>query len=162
MLLTILLLQAGGILFVYKVQQYYVKAEMQKTLNGRNTQFQKVSVSLGDYLKNKIGSDEISIDGKMFDIKSIQISGKLVELLVINDNKEDNIIEKIKDFIDTTNQSNTELPLQLQQLLSLNYLPLETGFLLFIPVFSVDFFLRPILNFVSNDLEILTPPPKLI
>jgi hypothetical protein len=162
LLLTILLLQAGGMLLIYKMQQCYVKQEMQQTLNNSKTKFQKITLSLSEYQKSKINSHEISINGKMYDVKSVNILENNVKLLVINDSKEENILQKIKDFTNRTNQPNSDLPNQLQQLLSLNYLSPEIKHFFFIPVFSINLFRQPNLNLVSNDSDIPSPPPKLV
>lgn len=161
-MLTIILLQAGGMLLVYKTQQFYVQEEMQQTLNSDKTQFQKIILSLRDYQKSQINAHEISVKGKMYDVKSVNISGDSGALLVLNDSKEENILEKIKDFTEGTNRPNNDLPNQLQQLFSLNYLSPETDRIFFIPSLSIHVFRSLNLNIVSSDLDISTPPPKFV
>lgn len=162
LLLTILLLQAGGILLVYKMQQYAVTREMQQSLNERKTCFQKITLSFFDYQKSKINAREICISGKMYDIKSINISEGIVVLLVIHDSKEENIISKIKKFAGRANQPGSDLPTKLQQLLSMCYLTPHSCSMFFIPSFSINHFPFSRLNLVTNDSEINTPPPQLV
>lgn len=160
LLLTLLLLQTGGILLIYKTQQCYVWYEMQHTLNDSNTRFQKLELSLSDFQKSKINSDEIFFQGKMYDVKSVQVSGNIVNLLVINDKDEDSILKKIDNFLNTTQKDNSKLPYQLQQLLSLNYLsPYSVNFF-FIPSLSITTFHSLNLNLISNDSDTSSPPPE--
>lgn len=162
MLLAILLLQAGGMLFVYKMQQCAVQLEMQQTLNDSKTYFEKMTLSVGDYKKNKINSREICIKGKMYDVKAVNISGNNVELLVINDSKEEYILCKIKDFINRVNEPTSNIPFQLQQLLSLYYLSANIDNLFLIRSLSIHIFCPLNLNLVSNFSDISTPPPQLV
>lgn len=56
----ILLLQAGGLLFVYHVQQVSVKIEMRNALEARwNSGFQKLHMTVSEFKKAKINSFEI-------------------------------------------------------------------------------------------------------
>ncbi len=121
----LLLLQAGGMLFVYKMQQSFVRYEMQQVLNNTETRFQKMRISLSDYKKNKINEAEIRINQKLYDVKSVNMLVDDVELLLINDKEEENILEEIKNFFGQHNQSSSRIPDQLQELLSLDYLSPE-------------------------------------
>ncbi len=161
LLLSILLLQAGGLLVVFKMQQCYVWQEMQLSLKDNQTPFQKITLPFFDYQKSKINSHEISVNGKMYDVKSISLSDDKVELLVIHDSREENILQKIKDFAISTNQPNTDFANQLFQLLSLNYISPGVGPVFFIPSFSINIFSPLFLNVISNGFEIPSPPPKL-
>lgn len=162
LLLTILLLQAGGIFLIYKTQQIYVQQEMQQALNSEKTQFQKIILSFSDYQKNKINAHEISVKGKMYDVKSITVYSDSLELLVINDSKEKTILEKIKELTALNNGQNYNLPNQLQKLLSLSYLSPNTYSIFFICSLTEHVFLSPALTFISSDLDVSTPPPEFV
>ena len=155
-------MQAGGILFIYKTQQFFVQQEMRQTLNSNKTQFQKITLSLSDYQKNKINAHEISIKGKMYDVKSTHISGDSLELLVVNDSKEENILEKIKEFKQETSGQNHSLHNQLKQLLSLTYLSPNTDGIFIISSLSMHLFPHPNLNTISSHIAISTPPPEFV
>ena len=157
-----MLSQNSAMLLIYKVQQYSVQEEMQQTLGDDHAQFQKITLSLPDYEKGKINSHEISLSGKMYDIKNIRINGDSVELLAINDTDEENILGKIKEFITGKNHPNKELPVQLRQFLSLKFLPPQNNHTFLVPVVALHVFLPLNTFIISVDSEIHTPPPEFI
>lgn|GEM_PF-1689109 len=160
-LLIILLLQAGGMLLIYKMQQYYVQVEMRTSLTNDKTQFQKIVLSLSDYRKCEINPDEIRFKNKMYDVKSINFSGNNVELLVLNDVKEENILKKIENYATNTRLPNSDFLNNLKQLLSLSYLFQEAYCNFVIYPSSVNNFPLSNKNVISTFPEIPSPPPKL-
>lgn len=161
LLLFVLLLQAGGMLFIYRAQQCFVKYEMQKILNDSRTNFEKITLSLTDFKKCKINSEEISLNGKMYDIKSVSIVGDKAELLVVNDTWEEEIVVHINKFFNRNNQPNTSDSKKLQQLLTMKYLsPANENFFL-VPVFSIVIFPSLDYHCRSACFDIPSPPPKL-
>jgi hypothetical protein len=161
LLLAILLLQTGGMLLVYKIQQFYVQYEMRLLVNDSHTSFEKLLLSTADYQKSRINSHEISFQGNMYDVKSVKITGDIAELLVINDKKEKSLVKNIQDFLTKTNQQKKELPEQLQKFLSLNYLPADQDLTIVIPILSSNIFHAPKGNIFSDLSETPSPPPKL-
>ncbi len=160
-LIAILLLQAGGMLLIYKIQQYYVQDEMMQSLNNNKTQFQKIILTLGDYQKCRINASEIIINHNLYDVKSVNISGTNVVLLALNDSKEENILMKIAEFTNSTRQPNSVLFNNLNHLISLNYIPPEAYNRFFIYSSIIDKFNLFTLNYISTFPEILTPPPRI-
>jgi len=144
------------------MQQYYVHYEIKRCFISQKPQLQKIILTLDDYQKCKIGTDEVSINDSMFDVKSISIRGDHVELLVLKDSKEDNILKKIKDFAGRANQPNNGHLNKLQQLFSWNYLSYSTDEHIFIYPLSVYNIRLFTLDILSNFPEISTPPPKLV
>jgi hypothetical protein len=159
---VILLLQSWGLLLIYKIRQCYVKIEMQISLNDSRTSFHKITLNLREYQKSKIHAHELSMNGKMYDVKSADISGDRVELLVLHDIKEEIILEAIKDFICKINQPGSELLNQLHQLLSLNYLSPMINRIIFIPSFSINIFSTLNQGIIPKDSDISAPPPELV
>ncbi len=157
----ILLLQTGGLWLVYKAQQYYVRNQMEESLNNKETIFQKLSLSLNDFQKDKINDHEVSINGKMYDIKSISIKKNKVELLAVNDLKEESIIEKINRSLNDGNQQNQELPNHLFKLLTLFYISPATdrNFLFQQKQQNIWQSLYEII--ISHEPGISSPPPRL-
>ena len=160
-LLSILIIQAGGGLLIYKIQQYYVQMEMERALNNEETSFQQLTLSFNDFQKGKINAHEISFDGKMYDIRSIKISGDKVELLVINDTKEENIIENIKRSVNPNDQQNKGLPSQFVKLLTLVYVVPATDPDLLLQKKQRHIFVPFCDIIVSHKSDITAPPPKL-
>jgi hypothetical protein len=155
-------LQAGGILFIYTVRQYSVQKEMEEVLNSAETQFETITLSISEYQKSRVNAHEISLDGEMYDIKSLTVKGNVVELRAVHDSKERNILKGIKDYSNQTNHPDKNLPNQLQQLLSLNYIANAGGKLCIIPSSSINIFAFSDPAIVSNNADISTPPPKLV
>jgi hypothetical protein len=112
-------------------------------------------------MKSVIHSDEIMMDDAMYDIESVRIKDGLVEMLVMRDYKEENLLKKIKSFVNKSKRSETEFPDQLQQILSLLYILPEQVFSL--QMFSSEadtsfpFLSMPVF---SKEQSNLTPPPK--
>jgi hypothetical protein len=161
LLLSILLLQTGGMLLVYKIQQFYVQYEMSLLVKDSHTSFEKLILGTADYQKSRINSHEISFKGNMYDVKSVKITGDIAELLVINDKKEKNLVKNIQDFLTKTNQQKKELPEQLQKFLSLNYLSADQELTIVIPSLSSIIFQSVNSYFLSDLSDIPSPPPKL-
>jgi len=147
--------------FAYTIAQYHVQKKMHEALKNDATKFQTITLSLADYKKSKINSHEISIDGKMYDVKSVTFRGNKVDLACINDREEENILKDLKDFASRSSKSNSNLPNQIQQLLTLNYITPEAKEFYFIPIVAAHIFLSSNPGIVSNDTDITTPPPKL-
>lgn len=160
MLLAVLFLQAGGMLLIYKIQQFYVQYEMRLVVNDSNNSFEKLNLNLDEYRKSHLNSREILYKGNMYDVKSVNITADNVELLVINDVKEKILLDEIKDFLHKSNQSKKELPDQLQNFLSVNYIASEEGRLIYIPSFDSYIFLHSDPDIYSDPSDIPSPPPK--
>jgi hypothetical protein len=161
LLLAILLLQTGGMLLVYKIQQFYVQYEMSLIVKDSNTSFEKLILSADEYQKSRVNSREILFKGNMYDVKSVKITGNTAELLVINDKKEKKLVKNIKDFLYKTNQQKKELPEQLQKFLSLNYLPADKELTDIVTILSSIIFYSPDGNILFHLSDIPSPPPKL-
>jgi hypothetical protein len=133
---------------------------MAKNLKSRGTSFQKISLSLNGYKKSKVSASEISLNGNLYDVRSIHISGNKIELLVINDKQEKNILDAIKGYFNAPNQSNKKLPLTLKQLLAMDYLSEKTE-QISLHFFSLSHLLiQPGLKFNSISQNTTSPPPR--
>ena len=109
LLLAILILQGGGMLLIYRIQQSYVQDNMIQSINSSKTQFQEIVLSRSDYQLSRINASEITINNKLYDVKSVNISGDRVNLLVLNDSMEENILAKIAEFTNNSRQPNSVL-----------------------------------------------------
>ena len=145
---------------MFNIQQCRNQYEMHEKLNCNSTSFEKITLTVTEYQKSRVDENEISFKGRMYDVKSALVSNGSVELLVINDPEEENILVKIKHFLNNPGTPGSKHPNQLHQLTSLSYLPSYTGILLFDQLPGTSIFHHAPLNFVSNKLEILSPPPK--
>ena len=161
-MLAVLFLQTGGIVLVFKVQQSFVHAEMQKKVCHMDSGMQKIVLDLKDYLSCDVGSAEIMWQGRLYDIQSVKISGNKAEVFAFYDVREENILDRISDYFHSTNQSNIDIASQLHQLSLLDYLFPETCTELNVPYSVFAKMQSPVLNPESNKLDPLTPPPQSI
>ena len=157
-LLLINLLLAGGYSIIYKIQQLRVRSEMLEELKEGQAVATKLTLSISDFQKSKINSSEIYFKGKMYDVKSVNISTDMVELLVINDTKEEKIIEKNNELSKNANGQN-KLPSQLLKLITMVYIFPVPNYQCLIQK-RQNHFLLSLETLVSYKTEITSPPPK--
>ena len=97
----------------------------------------------------------------MYDISSITIKGDFVEMLVMHDHNEENLLLRIKAFVNKSHRSESDFPDQLQQILSLLYiLPEQSGLS---PFFSFETGISfPFISMsaFSKEQSIFCPPPE--
>ncbi len=104
----LILLQSGGLLFYYQAQQYLMKQHMLKVVHNPNSLTTKLSLSFVDYQSATINQHEISLHGKLYDIKDLKIVKDKVELEVINDTGEENIIDDISETVSKNEDSKSK------------------------------------------------------
>jgi hypothetical protein len=148
-------------LLIYKVQQFIVQYEMRLALNSDESSFEKLILNIAEYRKSRVNSTEIYLNGNLYDVKSVIITGDTAELIVINDVKEKILLDALKDFLKKSNQSKKELPDQLQKLLAINYIVTDDDELIYIPSFYSNVFYQHASSIFPNFLDIPSPPPKL-
>ena len=147
-------------LLIFKVQQFSVQYKMRLAVNSNEASFEKLILSLSEYRNSRINSRELYVKGNLYDVKSVNITGDMVELLVINDVKEKILLKAIKDFLNQSNQSKKELPDQLQKFLSLNYLAANQGRIIYIPSYGSNIIHPPDPDIYTFQSDIPSPPPK--
>ncbi len=151
----------GGVLFVYNLEQFYIRHEMRAKVECRKTVFEKITLSKNDYKRSRINSNEISLDGKMYDVKSVASVNDSIALLVINDSEETGILKKIKEFINGINDP-LKIPNQLKKITFLIYLPPVNGCNIFLYASFNDFFRCIVSDTLPVYSEIVGQPPKLV
>ena len=122
-LIFILLMQSGGVQFLFKMMQYKLQNEMAEKMQLHNNDFTKIQLTLSEYQKSKISETEILYKGKLYDIKSTVIKGKSVQLIALNDTNEEHFLGQMKE-ISESNRGNekTKLTYQLINLLTLTFI----------------------------------------
>jgi hypothetical protein len=147
-------------LAVYKLEQFYAENEMQDYLNCRETRFQTLRLSVREYRRDQVNDREISIDHKMYDVKSVKFSGDTVELLVLNDPREERILEKMNDFTHNGNPIDGDFLHPLKQLVFWNYLSDCRAYDSIIHSIAGNQYSLLKLHIIPVYLEIITPPPE--
>ncbi len=98
------------------MQQYAAQLEMQHLLNDEEADFENIILSISDYQNSKVKKDEIAVNGNMYDVKSSEIIGDSINLLVINDKKEKKIVERINDFTNNSEKSKSNTTNQIKSI----------------------------------------------
>ncbi len=160
-LLIGLLLQADGILLLYKTQQNIHRVAQQAALSQGAPELQQISLSQRDYAAARIGDQEIFWKGKMFDVKSCRLRNGTVSLLVISDNEEDGMLTRIRDYTrrQHTPNGNTNL---MQRLFSLQYLLPGADHPFCIPALTLAFQTHALISPVAGYAAIFAPPPRIV
>jgi hypothetical protein len=159
-LLAVLILQSGGMLLIFNLQQFHIQYEMAEKLEDSNGPFEKLILTADVYERSRIGDKEICMNGKMYDIKSLTVTGDVVEIFAIQDLEEEDIMKRIKMLVKNTCAPAGKVPPHLQQLMSLVYLPSHAHHRLFLSLTGIYIFHHSGLFTASYDPRIPAPPPK--
>ncbi|MBK7888828.1 MAG: hypothetical protein IPJ86_16530 [Bacteroidetes bacterium] len=120
-LFLLLAFQAGGLLFIYSVQQHYIQHSMLRALSGNDERLEKLILTKEVYYASKVNHFEICLDGKMYDIKSADMQEETVELLAIHDKEEENVLVEIRKLICHSSDKHLPYPHLLNKLLTVFY-----------------------------------------
>lgn len=159
-LFFVLLIQTAGSLLILNIQQSVARNEMDQLIKSSKAVFQKITLSLSEYQKSAINAHEIYVNGRLYDVKSLKADGEEIALLVINDTKEESIIENVREMVNATNRHHKEFPSQCIKLLSLLYISpnAEPGIL--ISQIRQNIYPSPTEKLLSPEKGIPFPPPK--
>lgn len=152
-------MSSGGLLLVYEMQQCLVQYEMAEIIN-TTTATDTLRLTPAQYQANRAGGHEISFGGKLYDIKSSTTSGNLITLVVVNDSREENILEKIKGLLHNTGKDNSGLPVQLHKLLSLVYISPANPGIMTLDLAGEDNFFSYNEHTLTCISEVVSPPPQ--
>jgi len=131
---------------------------MQEALYEQGAELQKLTLTIFEFQKSKINAREIHYKGKMYDFKSAVIKNNKVELLVINDAKEELILDLIKEIFTDTHKQKSKLPNQLSKILTLAYICPHKDICLFPPVHQA-FFSDYSARILTAESKVPNPPP---
>jgi hypothetical protein len=155
------MMQSGGMLLFYQLQQCSIQYRMQQVLNNGETTFEKLTLILDDYAKSKISRDEIRLNGKMYDVRSVKFLKGKVELLAVCDMEEEDILEKINKLLKHSTKSKNSVPGYLISLSSLAYISPYTDHDFLFHETSRNIFHPYSETVTSRCPDIAFPPPKL-
>ncbi len=160
LLIGILFFQADGILLLLKLKQYYIQYHAKERLADNTKTLEELTLTLSEYKQAKAGAHELAFNGKMYDVKSVTIDDDCVTLFVYHDRDEENVIRKIRNIWSGEKQSGQNLPVQVQQLLSMKYLPPDHTTFKFFPIKNSFTFSFIGMTMPASDPDIPSPPPK--
>ncbi len=157
-----LFFQAEGMLLVNGVQQYCGHQDMQQQLANGQNEFQTLSMSLDAYTQSLVDHREISYEGKMYDIKSVEVAGDKVTLVVLRDQQEEDLLQRIGEFFVGKKGPGNTVPVSLYQLLTDKYVSSFQKPCLASPSFHTASFSFLFLSYPGFIPALPGPPPKLI
>ncbi len=161
MLLLTIVMQMGGLLLAYNMQQSIVRQHMIRLVQKKQKGFQKLTLTVSEFRKSRLKKDEICYDGKMYDVKSYSISDNVVDLLVVHDTKEEMVARKIARLVHSGKRQSHMLD-NLVHLLTLVYTCPVSESAFFFRQLTESSFCRFYENTISVSAAVISPPPDLI
>lgn len=161
LLLTVVLMQSGGIVVFYRIRQLSIKYAMMQELRNEEKNLENIVLSISEFEKCRINRHEIRYQGNMYDIKSSHIKGGNITLVVVNDKKEANILKKLNQIADNEDENKKQFPDKLLKFMTLLYVCPEPSALTFITSESVLFEQKSDKDYFFL-ADSSSPPPKLV
>ena len=156
----ILLLQLTGSYVYFMVRLSAIHKEMREQLKHRpDESLTLLTLTPEAYKKSKVGDDEVTINGKMYDIARILIKKDKVLVYALHDEAEDNLLALLNEMVKRSSRDKKPVPSQLIQLLTLQFVIIEDA----IPEQAGDLVkhITPHLAFMPTFVSgIETPPPR--
>ena len=159
LIVSILVLQTGGIIFVLQIQQVLNGINISKLLEEDNSHFTEIQISKNDFEKSKIDDDEFYFRKELYDIKSIIKKGNDYKIIAIRDSEETNILERFKKIFDGNKNQNNKTPDALVKLLSLVFVLPKSESAIFYKITNEKICSYTIENTIDKILAVPTPPP---
>lgn len=165
-LLSIVVISVFSLHFVgfygyYIFRLIEIRTEMRDQLKDTPlSELQKLDLTLNRYNQSRVGEDEVKIDGKMYDIATLQVKGDRVVIYALHDSDEDSLLSFLDAIIMRSHRDTEPLPSGLFALAGLQYLP--SLFQLVQPIFIIQ---KGATNYLDIDSsfhpKLRTPPPRL-
>ncbi|MBK7853422.1 MAG: hypothetical protein IPJ66_20445 [Bacteroidetes bacterium] len=161
-LLTILLLQAGGLLLLFQIQQVRIQKSALHQLDSGSGKTEQIVLSEADFNSSKINDHELRMNGKLYDFRYISNSSGQIILNVFHDASEENLIDWIEALATSDGQQQGDLPAHLVKLLTTTYLITDTEPVSFLHTVNEYSFFRFDERAVSFARDQDSPPPKIL
>jgi hypothetical protein len=155
-------MQSGGLFVVLKMQQYGAKVMMHNQMSREGSAAQQLRLHGKDYINSIADSKEIFYKGELYDVLSYAMVGDSVDLSVIRDEKEGNIVKRIKNLFTQPDDGNKKTPQEVIRLLTLDYLPTShTDISIVFNHFTINktSFSEGV---IVRNAEVFLPPPELV
>ncbi len=131
------------------------------SMHSDQLEYQKISLSISEYSKCKLNKREMNYQGKLYDIKSVEIHADQVDVLVVHDKEEEGIKERIEILFQKKGAQEKGFLTVLEKLSTLNYTCPGSYFTL-TPRMIRKYFTNSSEGILTSEKEITTPPPKVI
>ena len=159
LIVSILVLQTGGIIFVLQIQQVLNGFNISKLLEEDDAHLSEIQISKIDFEKSKIDDDEFYFRNELYDIKSITKQGRNYKIIAIKDSEERNILERFKKVFDGSKNQKNKTSDSLVKLLSLVFVVPKSEPVIFCKITIKNIFITTTANTKEKAIVVPTPPP---
>lgn len=106
--------------FAVRIKQIHTEMRQQlKTLPDHH--FQQLVLTHSAYEDAQVEEDEIEVDGKMYDVARIQVSGDKVIVFCLHDEAEDNLLSFLQEVLKNASRDHQDVPSQVYQFITLSF-----------------------------------------
>ncbi len=155
-------MQAGGLVIFYGMEQSAARIHMHTLLAQQQDGFQTLTLTTTELSKAWTSADEISYQGKLFDVKSVTINGSSAAVTVVADTDEDEITARVNVLNNKEKPGKQQGGIihQLVELLMLAYVqPMPLQYLVFHDAVDVPHSAYQA-HILACSGKIFIPPPK--
>jgi hypothetical protein len=160
LIFAILLMNTAGFYVYYAVQLQQIRYEMRQALKLLpDHALEVLTLSIAAYHEAKVEEYEVRVNGKMYDIARISISGDSVKIFCIHDEKEDNLMALLAEIVSKPLEDRRAMPDSILEFLSLVFL--QPGNELYFNTTTPETFFTAY-HFSITDVLIFrdSPPPR--
>lgn len=159
-LLCLLLLQAAGCYVYFIARLTAIRVEMREQLKALpDHELTLLTFTKEEFRKAKVNDHEVKVNGEMHDIARIVLEGEKMLVYAIHDEAEDNLLSFLDEMVKRSSSDKKPVPSQLVQLLTLQFISVETQLPqnTFVTIHHSSLYLTPL----SSRATILdSPPPR--
>lgn len=98
-LLGLLMLQAGGLMLLFQGRQQLIRMEVWQKLKLGSTRTEILCLSRSEFTENRVGNDELSLGGQMYDIRSVRFEDNEAQIEAFRDIEEENVLHTIRKML---------------------------------------------------------------
>ena len=148
-------------MLLYIGQQSAIRHYMQQAISDDRVKTETITLPLYLYNTDKVSSNEIVINGKLYDIKSISVIDGNAIIEVVNDTAEEKVVKNISAVLDDVDKkTDNNLPNGMINLLTLDYILPPQIKLVVYSSYKETHYLYYSKSLVSRTADILVPPPR--
>jgi hypothetical protein len=160
LMIVVFSLHFAGFYAYYAFRLVDIRKEMRKELKQKPLyELQKLTLSIEEYTRSKVGDDEVNVGGKMYDIARMEAFNNEIVIYALHDEAEDSLISLLNTIIKRGDDDKRPVPQSLLALLGLHYLPSVFHLINHVLLNSKasTHYLVSIYSFYPN---LLSPPPR--
>jgi hypothetical protein len=159
LLFLLIVLQAGGLLFYYEVEQAIVYHKQHRLLEKHKGLRELLVIDEMQYQQHRKGKDELVIGEKMYDVLSVKKVNSTYYITVVHDKDEENIMQKISFIAGVGQNDHAPVPDVLMKLLSFVYLLPDPYTITMVFPAKKEIYAHHKVNLTHRNLSVVSPPP---